>query len=81
MSFWKYCHYDNDLNGLNVFCGFFVCDLLNLSSSYSEVCDFVYRHDPWPQTVSKWLSIKPKQLCHGENKLIFNEMMMMSALY
>ena len=31
--------------------------------------------------VSKWLLIKPKQLYHGENKLIFNKMMMRSALY
>ena len=63
---------------------FFVCDLLNLSSSYSDVCDFFcffvtdMIHDPKQDVI--WVS-KPKQLYHGENKLIFNKMMMRSALY
>ena len=40
-------------------------------------------HDPKQDViwVSKWLLIKPKQLYYGENKLIFNEMIMRSALY
>ena len=54
--------------------------LSKINSFYVKQCLLLYANN-----VSEWLLLKANsaifQLYHGENKLIFNEMMMRSALY